>query len=171
MGDLGSIPGLGRSPGEGKGYPLSILAWGLPATVHGVTKSQTWLRNFLPSFLPSTGSVKWVPGLAMAIFDTTRRYCLGRGNWGRVRQGTERNREARSLPVTQIKDSSAAWFLSFLSSFFLFFFFTYKGLSSLFLTYKPKNMDYDLPQGGYLWFQDTEQLLAVFSFSFHYWDF
>ena len=22
MGDLGSIPGLGRSPGEGKGYPL-----------------------------------------------------------------------------------------------------------------------------------------------------
>ena len=24
-GDLGLIPGLGRSPGEGKGYPLSIL--------------------------------------------------------------------------------------------------------------------------------------------------
>ena len=22
LGDLGSIPGLGRSPGEGKGYPL-----------------------------------------------------------------------------------------------------------------------------------------------------
>ena len=22
VGDLGSIPGLGRSPGEGKGYPL-----------------------------------------------------------------------------------------------------------------------------------------------------
>ena len=22
MGDLGSIPGMGRSPGEGKGYPL-----------------------------------------------------------------------------------------------------------------------------------------------------
>ena len=27
MGDLGSIPGLERSPGEEKGYPLSILAW------------------------------------------------------------------------------------------------------------------------------------------------
>ena len=29
VGDLGSIPGLGRSPGEGKGYPLqySALAW------------------------------------------------------------------------------------------------------------------------------------------------
>ena len=31
-------------------------------------------------------------------------------------------------------------------------------------------MNYDLPQGGYLWFQDTEQLLALFSFFFfHYW--
>ena len=33
MGDLGSIPGLGRSPGEGKGYPLHILAWRIPWTV------------------------------------------------------------------------------------------------------------------------------------------
>ena len=32
-------------------------------------------------------------------------------------------------------------------------------------------MDYDLPQGGYLWFQDAEQLLALFSFFFHYWVF
>ena len=91
-GDPGSISGLGRSPGEGIGYPLqypwaslvtqmvknppavretlvrslqseeplqegmatqsSILAWRIPidrgawrATVHGVTNSQTWLRN------------------------------------------------------------------------------------------------------------------------------
>ena len=31
-GDLSSIPGLGRSPGEGKGYPThsSILAWRIP---------------------------------------------------------------------------------------------------------------------------------------------
>ena len=47
-GDLGSIPGLGRSSGEGNGNPLQYSclenpmdggAWG--ATVHGVTKSQT----------------------------------------------------------------------------------------------------------------------------------
>jgi len=25
VGDLGSIPGLGRSPGEGKGYPLQYF--------------------------------------------------------------------------------------------------------------------------------------------------
>ena len=31
-GDLGSIPGLGRSPGKGNGNPLSILAWKIPWT-------------------------------------------------------------------------------------------------------------------------------------------
>ena len=48
MGDLGSIPGLGRSPGEGKGYPLqySGLENSMDCIVHGVTKSQTWLSNF-----------------------------------------------------------------------------------------------------------------------------
>ena len=44
-GDLGSIPGLRRSPGEGNGYPL--LAWGILLTiVHGVAKSWTRLSNF-----------------------------------------------------------------------------------------------------------------------------
>ena len=47
-GDLGSIPGLGRSPGEGKGYPLQFsgLENSMDYTVHGVTKSQTGLRDF-----------------------------------------------------------------------------------------------------------------------------
>ena len=42
-GDLGSIPGLGRSPGEGKGYPLlnSGLENFMNCIDHGVTKSQT----------------------------------------------------------------------------------------------------------------------------------
>ena len=31
--DLGSIPGLGRPPGEGKGYHSSILAWRIPLTI------------------------------------------------------------------------------------------------------------------------------------------
>ena len=31
-GDLSSIPGLGRSPGEENGYPFSILAWRIPRT-------------------------------------------------------------------------------------------------------------------------------------------
>ena len=45
------IPGLGRSPGEEKGYPLqySGLENSMDYTVHGVTKSQTRLSDF--SFL------------------------------------------------------------------------------------------------------------------------
>ena len=36
-GDLGSIPVLGGSPGEGKGYPYSsILAWKIPWTVQSM---------------------------------------------------------------------------------------------------------------------------------------
>ena len=37
-GNLGSIPGLGRSPGEGKGYPLccSGLENSMDCIVHGV---------------------------------------------------------------------------------------------------------------------------------------
>ena len=32
VGDLGSIPGSGRSPGEGNGILLSTLAWKIPWT-------------------------------------------------------------------------------------------------------------------------------------------
>ena len=52
-GDLGSIPGLGRSPGEGSGNSLQYSCLENPmdggawrATVHGVAKSQTRLGNF-----------------------------------------------------------------------------------------------------------------------------
>ena len=50
--DVGSIPGLGKSPGEGNGYPLQYsclensmdrVAW--QATVHRVAKSQTQLKR------------------------------------------------------------------------------------------------------------------------------
>ena len=51
--DMGSIPGLGRSPGVENGKPLQYSclensmdrgAW--RATVHGVAKSWTWLKNW-----------------------------------------------------------------------------------------------------------------------------
>ena len=56
-GDLGSIPGLGRSPGEGNGHPLQYPclensmdggAWW--ATVYGVSKSRTQLSDFFLFF-------------------------------------------------------------------------------------------------------------------------
>ena len=52
-GDLASIPGLGRSPGEGNNYPLqysclekSTDRGALQTTVRGIAKSQTQQRDF-----------------------------------------------------------------------------------------------------------------------------
>ena len=47
-GDLGLIRGLGRFPGEGKGYPLqySGLENSIDCITHGVAKSQTRLSDF-----------------------------------------------------------------------------------------------------------------------------
>ena len=47
-GHLGSISGLGSSPGEGKGYPLqySGLENFMDCIVHGVAKSWAQLSNF-----------------------------------------------------------------------------------------------------------------------------
>ena len=54
VGDLGLIPGSGRSPGEGNGNPLQYSCLENPkdkgawwATVHGVAKSRTRLSDFL----------------------------------------------------------------------------------------------------------------------------
>ena len=48
VGDLGLIPGLGRSPGEGKGYPHqhSGLENSTDCIAHGVAKSWTQLNDF-----------------------------------------------------------------------------------------------------------------------------
>ena len=52
-GGMGSIPGWGRSPGEGKGNPLQYSCLAHPvdreawrATVHGVTINQTWFGDW-----------------------------------------------------------------------------------------------------------------------------
>ena len=57
VGDLGLIPGSGRSPGEGNGNPLQYSCFENPmdvgawwATVHGVAKSQTRLSDFTFTF-------------------------------------------------------------------------------------------------------------------------
>ena len=46
--DLGLIPGLGRSPGEGNSYPLQYSGPenSMDCTVHGVANSQTRLSDF-----------------------------------------------------------------------------------------------------------------------------
>ena len=46
--DLGSVPGLGRSPGEGNGYPLQYSGQesSVDSIVHGIAKSPTGLSGF-----------------------------------------------------------------------------------------------------------------------------
>ena len=79
-GDPGSIPGLGRSPGEGKGYPLqdSSLETSMDCIARGVSKSWTWLSDFhftvmclnhpqnhspAPRSVEKLSSMKKVPGV------------------------------------------------------------------------------------------------------------
>ena len=57
VGDLGSIPGLGRPPGEGNGNPLQYSCLENPidggawwAIAHGVAKSWTWLSDLTFAF-------------------------------------------------------------------------------------------------------------------------
>ena len=57
-GDLGSIPGLGRSPGDRNGDPLQYSRLGNSmdrgawrATVHGVEKSRRWQSDSLDDSL------------------------------------------------------------------------------------------------------------------------
>ena len=60
-GHLGSIPGLGRSPGEANSYPLqfSSLEISINCIVHGVPKNWTQLSDFptpvLAWRIPGTG--------------------------------------------------------------------------------------------------------------------
>ena len=92
VGDLGSIPGLGRSPGAGNGNPLQYSCLENPtdrgawwATVHGVAKSRTRLS-------PHAQKLK---------------YCkLGWGIPG--------NHKIKSICLPQ--RSKKFWFLGFLSS-------------------------------------------------------
>ena len=46
--DLGSILGLGRSPGEGKGYPLQCSVWRMPWTIQSMVLQKvrhSWLYS------------------------------------------------------------------------------------------------------------------------------
>ena len=70
VGDTGSIPGSGRSCGEGNGNPLQYSCLGNPMdrgarldTVHGVSKSQTRLSNWTTTRGKKISSYKWLMGI------------------------------------------------------------------------------------------------------------
>ena len=76
-GNPSSIPGLGRSPGEGNGHPLQYSClensmdrgtW--QATVHRVTKSQTWLSNtnIIYYRMPSLKDIFSFPSFSVSFY-------------------------------------------------------------------------------------------------------
>ena len=103
LGDPGSILRLGRSPGEGNGYPLQFSclensmdrgAWWV--TVHGVTKSRTrlsyfpltfmhWRRKWQPTpvFLPGESQGRepgGLPSMGSHSVERSGKY----GQWGKI---------------------------------------------------------------------------------------
>ena len=84
VGDLALIPGSGRSPGEGNGYPLQYSCLENPidrgtwwATVHRVAKSRTQLSTFTFTFrchalekemAPDSNVLAWrIPGMGEPV--------------------------------------------------------------------------------------------------------
>ena len=75
QGDMGSIPGSGRSPGEGNGNPLQYSCLGSPmdsgawrATLHGVTEGQEPLGIHVP------GTGKRHPAKACLVTSVLQRF-------------------------------------------------------------------------------------------------
>ena len=75
-GDLGFIPGLGRSTGERKGYPFhcSGLENSVDCIVHGITKSRTWLSIFHFHFFPEV--VEWLDHMVIIFLICWRSFIL-----------------------------------------------------------------------------------------------
>ena len=94
VGELGSIPGLGRSPGERKGYPLqySGLENSMDCIVHGVAKSQTRLSKFHFHFHTSLKlKLQYFGHLMWTVNSLEKTLMLGKIE-GRRRRGQQRMR-------------------------------------------------------------------------------
>ena len=85
VGDQGLIPGLGRSSGEGKGYPLQYSGLENPCIVHEVAKSQTRLSDFHFTSLLFQWDYQdyWRRNVWMLFSPASR-------NWLHVRKGKDR---------------------------------------------------------------------------------
>ena len=90
VGDLGSIPGLGRSPGEGKGYSLqySGLKNSIDCIVNGVAKSRTQLGDFHFQFTFNSGQTWKIVSYSLTngryVYSPLSKICilLAHPKWG-----------------------------------------------------------------------------------------
>ena len=77
VGDLGLIPGLGRFPGEEKGYPIQYSGQenSMDCIVYGAAKSRTWLSNF--HSLTHTPITSWKINELEQTMETVTDFSLG----------------------------------------------------------------------------------------------
>ena len=77
-GDLGLIPGLGRSPGQENSYPLqySGLENSMDCIVHGVAKSWTRLSDFHFHTVPTHVFLESTVVIGMLTFLTHGLHCI-----------------------------------------------------------------------------------------------
>ena len=96
VGDPGSIPVLGRSPGEGNGNPLQYAclenpmdrgAWG--ATVHRVAKSRTRLSNFTFTFTINSSWIGYCGRWFLCLDTLGIEWWSHESNWGILPTETE----------------------------------------------------------------------------------
>ena len=82
-GDLGSIPGLGRPPEEGNGYPLwySGLENSTDCIVHGVPKSRTQLSNFNCVHRHESAHLNFNSNETMGLFDIQKKFPFNNNNF------------------------------------------------------------------------------------------
>ena len=89
-GDLSLIPGLGRSPGEGKGSSLqsSGLEKSMGCIVHGVAKSWTWLNDFHFTLTKCSTNTHWFISLRTTLSGSYSNYPHFTVKETRARRGT-----------------------------------------------------------------------------------
>ena len=66
-GDLGLIPGLERSPGEGNGYPLHIFAWRIPWTEEPGGLQSMGLQRVRQGWVTNTFTVGGISLVAQTV--------------------------------------------------------------------------------------------------------
>ena len=99
-GNAGSIPGLGRSPGEGHGNPVQYSCLENPmdrrawwATVHRVAKSQTWLKQLSTHACRHVCTQGWKKALSCRVMG--KRDVGGGAGWLDGPQPSHRGKKSR----------------------------------------------------------------------------
>ena len=106
-GDLGLIPGLGRSPREGSSYPLqySGLENSMDCIIHGVAKSWTRLSDFHFHFSFGQKQFWWNNGVkAWSRFKRNQRKVIGDSKYRQFFLGTLLQRERKRKEAVANKE-------------------------------------------------------------------